>query len=42
LHCFIYKIVNNNIAMFFTQEDFRKIEQYLKENARKDTDFIEA
>lgn len=28
--------------MFFTQEDFRKIEQYLKENARKDTDFIEA
>lgn len=25
--------------MFFTQEDFKKIEQYLKLNSRKDTDF---
>ena len=25
--------------MFFTQEDFRKIEEYLKQNSKKDTDF---
>ena len=27
--------------MFFTQEDFRKIEEYLKHNSKKDTDFPE-
>lgn len=27
--------------MFFTQEDFRKIEEYLKQNSKKDTDFKE-
>ena len=27
--------------MFFTKEDFRKIEEYLKLNSRKDTDFPE-
>lgn len=27
--------------MFFTQEDYRKIEEYLKLNAKKDTDFQE-
>ena len=25
--------------MFFTQEDYRKIEEYLKLNSKKDTDF---
>ena len=25
--------------MFFTQEDFKKIEEYLKQNSKKDTDF---
>ena len=25
--------------MFFTQEDYRKIEEYLKQNSKKDTDF---
>ena len=28
--------------MFFTQEDYRKIEQWLNRNAVKDTDFIES
>ena len=27
--------------MFFTQEDYRKIEEYLKQNSKKDTDFLE-
>ena len=27
--------------MFFTQEDFRKIEEYLKQNSKKDTDFVD-
>lgn len=25
--------------MFFTQEDYKKIEEYLKLNSKKDTDF---
>ena len=25
--------------MFFTKEDFKKIEEYLKLNAKRDTDF---
>lgn len=25
--------------MYFTQEDYRKIEEYLKHNGKKDTDF---
>ena len=29
-------------TMFFTQEDYKKIEQWLLANSRKDTDFISA
>lgn len=25
--------------MYFTQEDYKKIEEYLKHNARRDSDF---
>ena len=28
--------------MFFTQEDYKKIEQWLLANSRKDTDFVGA
>jgi hypothetical protein len=28
--------------MFFTKEDYEKIEKYLKQNSKKDTDFERA